>query len=173
MITRSEDYVEYCRDAAQRIRKVEDLAYRGKNTAGITWRVNAAIARELNLSPDDDLVDIGCGDGTLLRLAQESGANAIGLLATEEEVGVVRRLGLRVRQGLTHSLPIANEIPCQLRALIIDVHRISGDRNWMDKAREIIEGIEVAGFRPVKRLKLPPPEAYTRGFGLGGSWIRS
>jgi len=35
-------------------------------------------------------VDIGCGDGTLLRMAQEIGArSAVGLLATEEEVEIV------------------------------------------------------------------------------------
>lgn len=110
MITRSEDYVEYCREAAQRLRDVEDLALRGRNTGDITRRVNASIAREVQLTPTDDLVDIGCGDGTLLRVAQESGvSNAVGLLATEEEVGIVKSLGLRVRQGFTHQLPIADE----------------------------------------------------------------
>ena len=110
MITRSEDYVEYCREAAQRLRDVEDLALRGRNTGEITRRVNANIVREVGLTPADELVDIGCGDGTLLRLAQEAGvSNAVGLLATEEEVGIVRRLGLRVRQGFTHQLPIADE----------------------------------------------------------------
>ena len=56
----------------------------------------------------------GCGDGTLLRMAQSSGtASAVGFLATEEEVAVVRRLGFNVQQGFTDRLPIADE---QLRS---------------------------------------------------------
>jgi ubiquinone/menaquinone biosynthesis C-methylase UbiE len=110
MISRSDDYVEYCREVAQHLRDVEDLALRGRNTGEITRRVNASIAREVDLTPGDDLIDIGCGDGTLLHIAQKLGvANAIGLLATEEEAGVVRRRGLRVRQGFTHRLPIADQ----------------------------------------------------------------
>ena len=62
MITRSEDYVEYCREVATHLRDVEDLALRGKNTSEITRRVNASITREVDLTPGDDLVDIGCGD---------------------------------------------------------------------------------------------------------------
>jgi SAM-dependent methyltransferase len=136
MITRCDDYVEFCREAAQRVRRVEDLAYRGRNTAEITRRVNASIVREVELSASDDLVDIGCGDGTLLRLAKKNGvANAIGLLATEEEVRVVRRLGLQVRQALTHSLPIpdrsASVVVCNNVLLVVPRERI------VDSLREI------------------------------------
>src|SRR6266705_1185385 len=46
----------------------------------------------------------------LLRMAQSSGtASAVGFLATEEEVAVVRRLGFNVQQGFTDRLPIADE----------------------------------------------------------------
>ena len=136
MITRSEDYVEYCREAARSLRDVEDLAFRGRNTGEVTRRVNAGITREVALMPDDDLVDIGCGDGTLLRMAQESGVvNAIGLLATEEEAEVVRRRGLRVRQGLTHCLPIADEsasvVVCNNVLLVVPPDKI------LDSLREI------------------------------------
>ena len=129
MITRSEDYVEYCRETAQSLRNVEDLALRGRNTGAITLRVNARIVREIDLSSDDALVDIGCGDGTLLRLAQEYGvATAIGLLATEEEVELVRRRGLQVRQGLTHRLPIADAsasvVVCNNVLLVVPRERI-------------------------------------------------
>lgn len=110
MIARSEDYVEYCREAARNLRNVEDLALRGRNTGEITRRVNARIVRDVSLTSSDDLVDIGCGDGTLLRLAQAAGAtNLVGLLATEEEAALVRRHGLPVRQGFTHRLPLADQ----------------------------------------------------------------
>lgn len=45
----------------------------------------------------------------MLRIAECAGVrSAIGLLATEEEVAVVRRLGLNVRQGLADRLPLAD-----------------------------------------------------------------
>jgi SAM-dependent methyltransferase len=137
MITRSDDYVEYCREAARNLRDVEDLALRGKNTGEITRRVNAGIVREVELRSDDDLVDIGCGDGTLLRLAQETGvASAIGLLATDEEVAVLRRSGLRVRQALTHGLSIADQsasvVVCNNVLLVVPRERIA------DSLREIV-----------------------------------
>lgn len=138
MITRSEDYVEYCREVAQHLRDVEDLALRGKGKGEITRRVNARIIREVDLSPDDQLVDIGCGDGTLLRLAHESGvSNAVGLLATEEEVAVVRRRGLQVRQGFTHRLPIADAsasvVVCNNVLLIVQRDRILDSLREMER----------------------------------------
>ncbi len=66
--------------------------------------------REVGLTADDTLVDIGCGDGTLLLLAKKLGvSNATGLHATDEEASIVRNLGLEVRQGFTDSLPLPDE----------------------------------------------------------------
>ncbi|MBI3474196.1 MAG: methyltransferase domain-containing protein [Acidobacteria bacterium] len=160
MIARSEDYVEYCREVAQGIRDVGDLALRGKNTSEITRRVNAGIIREVGLTPADDLVDVGCGDGTLLRLAHESGvANAIGLLATEEEAALVRRRGLEVRQGFTHSLPVADAcasvVVCNNVLLVVPRERIP------ESLREI-ERIARPGARvylgEIPFVPGPPPE---------------
>ncbi len=65
--------------------------------------------REVELAPGDDLVDIGCGDGTLLRMATELGVHsALGLHATEQEAELVRSLGFSVQQGLSDNLPIAD-----------------------------------------------------------------
>ena len=66
--------------------------------------------REVGLTADDTLVDIGCGDGTLLLLAKKLGvSNATGLHATEEEASIVRNLGLEAQQGLIDSLPLPDE----------------------------------------------------------------
>jgi ubiquinone/menaquinone biosynthesis C-methylase UbiE len=129
MITRSDDYVEYCREVAHSVHDVEDLALRGRNKREVTQRILARILREVDLGPPEDLVDIGCGDGTLLRLAQDAGVgNAIGLLATEEEAQLVRRQGLRVRQGFTHQLPIADQsasvVVCNNVLLVVPRERI-------------------------------------------------
>jgi ubiquinone/menaquinone biosynthesis C-methylase UbiE len=129
MITRSDDYVEYCRETARHLRNLQDLALRGKNKQGLTRRVQERIVREVALGPDDDLVDIGCGDGTLLLLAQSAGVHsATGFHATEEEATIVRRLGLQARQGFTHQLPLADEsasvVVCNNVLLIVPREKI-------------------------------------------------
>ncbi|HZQ20830.1 MAG TPA: class I SAM-dependent methyltransferase [Terriglobales bacterium] len=109
MITHIDNYVEYCRQTARELRDPHDLALRGRDKHRITRIVHEDIARAVKLSPDDDLVEIGCGDGTLLRIAHTLGVNsAIGLHATDEEAAIVRRMGLDARQGLSHRLPLEN-----------------------------------------------------------------
>jgi 2-polyprenyl-3-methyl-5-hydroxy-6-metoxy-1,4-benzoquinol methylase len=109
MIVHSADYVEYCRETATRSRQLHDLALRGRGKEEITRLVHERIVQEVELAPGDDLVDIGCGDGTLLRMAAQIGVHsAHGLHATEEEAALVRRLGCTVTQGLSHNLPIAS-----------------------------------------------------------------
>jgi len=129
MITRSEDYVEYCRETARHLRNLQDLALRGKNKQALTRRVQERIIHEVALAPDDDLVDIGCGDGTLLRLATSLGVHsATGLHATEEEAAIVRGLGLRARQGFTDQLPLvdasASVVVCNNVLLIVPREKI-------------------------------------------------
>jgi ubiquinone/menaquinone biosynthesis C-methylase UbiE len=131
MISRSEDYVEYCRETARRLRDVHDLALRGKDKQPVTRRIQERILREVELRPDDDVLDIGCGDGTLLRMAQEQGVHAAtGLLATEEEAAIVRGLGLPVRQGLTDQLPLPDEsasvVVCNSVLLVVPREKIPG-----------------------------------------------
>ncbi len=129
MITRSSDYVEYCRETARNLRNLQDLALRGKNKQALTRRVQERIVREVCLTADDDLVDIGCGDGTLLLLAKKVGVHqATGFHATEEEAAIVRKLGLAVRQGFTDKLPLANEsasvVVCNNVLLIVPREKI-------------------------------------------------
>ena len=124
MIRYSDNYVEYCRQTALEARDPHDLALRGSNKHNITRMVHEDIVRALNLGPGDDLVDIGCGDGTLLRMAKMLGANtAIGFHATEEEAAVVRGMGIDARQGLSHSLPLddasASVVVCNNVLLIV------------------------------------------------------
>ena len=129
MITRSADYVEYCRDTARRLRNLQDLALRGKNKQALTRRVQERIAREVALTADDDMVDIGCGDGTLLLLAKKAGVrSATGFHASEEESAIVRNLGVDARQGFTDSLPLADEcasvVVCNNVLLIVPREKI-------------------------------------------------
>ncbi len=129
MISRSHDYVEYCRETARNLRNLQDLALRGKNKQALTRRVQEYIMREVALTPDDDLVDIGCGDGTLLLFAKKIGVDrATGFHATEEEAAIVRKLGVDARQGFTHCLPFPNEsasvVVCNNVLLIVPREKI-------------------------------------------------
>jgi len=129
VITRSSDYVEYCRETARHLRNIQDLALRGKNKEALTRRVQERIVREVALTADDDLVDIGCGDGTLLLLAKNAGVrSATGFHATEEEAAIVRKLGVDARQGFTDCLPLPDEsasvVVCNNVLLIVPREKI-------------------------------------------------
>jgi ubiquinone/menaquinone biosynthesis C-methylase UbiE len=130
MITRSEGYVEYCRETARRLHDVQDLALRGKNKQQVTRKILERVVQAVDLRPDDVLLDIGCGDGTLLQMAPNIGVhNATGLLATEEEGAVLRRLGLQVRQGFPDQLPLDDEsasvVICNNVLLVVSKEKIS------------------------------------------------
>lgn len=128
-ITYSDDYVEYCRETAKRVRNLQDLALRGRNKREITRRIHERIVEAVGLQREDDLVDIGCGDGTLLAMAQQAGVrSALGLLATDEEVELLRPTGLQVKQGLTDRLPIGDEsasvVVCNSVLLVVPREKI-------------------------------------------------
>jgi hypothetical protein len=105
MIFRISDLVEGYRLQALHSRDVHELAGR-RDRIDITRFMGDRVLSELALGPEDDLVDIGCGDGYLIRSAKVR--SALGLTATEEEAERLRNLGLEVRQGLTHALPVAD-----------------------------------------------------------------
>jgi ubiquinone/menaquinone biosynthesis C-methylase UbiE len=140
IVSRSDDYLEYCRETANRAKDPHDLALRGRNKQEVTRLIHERIAAAVGLQSGDDVVDIGCGDGTLLRMAQRAGARTIiGLLATEEEVAVLRRAGVDAKQGLTDQLPLPDEcasvIVCNSVLLVVarekipaslrEIHRIA------------------------------------------------
>jgi SAM-dependent methyltransferase len=128
-IAHSSDYVEYCRQTARHVRTLHDLALRGKNKEEITQQIHDRIVEVVGLRSGDDLVDIGCGDGTLLKMAERIRTrSAIGLLATDEEVAVLRRSGFNVRQGFTDKLPISDEsasvVVCNSVLLVVPREKI-------------------------------------------------
>ena len=129
MIVRSHDYVEYCRETATNLETLHDLALRGAGKQETTIAVNQHIVEEVALRASDDLIDIGCGDGTLLRLAAKVGVrNGIGYLATEEEATLVRATGLDVRQAYSDRLPApdasASVVVCNNVLLIVPREKV-------------------------------------------------
>ena len=165
MISRSEDYVEYCRETARHLRDVQDLALRGRNKQAVTRRIQEKILREIELRADDDLIDIGCGDGTLLSLAQQRGVHsAAGFLATEEETAIVSRLGLQVQQGFTDKLPLADNsasvIVCNSVLLVVPRERIQASLQEIQRVARPGARIFI-GEIPVEPGPPPEPEFTT------------
>ena len=87
MISRSDDYVEYCRETAKHASDAHDLALRGRDKKEITRLIHERIAEAVDLHPGDDLVDIGCGDGTLLRIAETCRREECGWIACNRRRG--------------------------------------------------------------------------------------
>jgi ubiquinone/menaquinone biosynthesis C-methylase UbiE len=84
--------------------------FSGRSNHRLTEFINQRILSELRIEPHDRLVDIGCGDGTLLQSALLAGlSDAVGLSGTEEEAERLRALGLNVTQAHTDSLPLPDE----------------------------------------------------------------
>jgi hypothetical protein len=63
---------------------LHELAAR-PNKKAVTEFVNRRILEALRLTPEDILVDIGCGDASLLRMAEGCVAKSFGVVATVEE----------------------------------------------------------------------------------------
>jgi len=166
MVTRSDDYVEYCRETAKHARDPHDLALRGRHKKEITRLIHERIAQAIELRSGDDLVDIGCGDGTLLRMAQRAGArSAVGLLATDEEVAVLRRAGTEAKQGLTDQLPLPNEcasvIVCNSVLLVVAREKIPASLREIHRIAK--PGARVfLGEIPFVRPDDPTPQFATR-----------
>lgn len=166
MISRSDDYVEYCRETARHARDLHDLALRGKDKKEVTRLIHEHIVEAVELGPGDALVDIGCGDGILLRMAQEAGVrSALGLLATEEEVALVRRSGLSVRQGLTDQLPLpdasASVVVCNSVLLVVPREKIPASLREIWRIAEPGARIFI-GEIPFAEQKDPTPQFRTR-----------
>jgi len=156
MIVKVPNFIENYRAKAKYAKDIHQLAGRG------TWRpltefINTRLCQELRIGQDDQVVDIGCGDGTLLRMAAALGVKqATGLCATEEEASRLSATGLNAAQGYTDNLPLAdscasvvvsnsvlvivprNKIPASLR----EMARIAmpGARIWVGEIPYKLEG---------------------------------
>ena len=166
MLTRSDDYVEYCRETAKSARDPHDLALRGRKNEEVTKLLHQQIAEAVGLHPGDELVDIGCGDGTMLRIAESVGTKtAIGLLATEEEVAVLRRFGLNARQALTDRLPLpdasATVVVCNNVLLVVPLEQIPSSLREIHRIAK--PGARIfLGEIPCSQQQDPTPQFTTR-----------
>jgi len=111
------------------VKDLHALAGRGPYRE-VTRFVNRRISESLAFQPDDRFVDIGCGDGALLKLAIAKGIKtAVGFNATREEVDGFRGTTLDVRQGLSDSMSLPNGfatvVVCNSVLLIVPGEKIA------------------------------------------------
>lgn len=111
-VLKTTNFVEFYRHIALSS-GVESLAGRGDDAVGTAY-ANARILEALDPAPDDVLLDIGCGDGCLLRMAESRVRTCIGILPTAEEKAKLQAAypGLNVLVGVAQKLPIETESAC-------------------------------------------------------------
>jgi ubiquinone/menaquinone biosynthesis C-methylase UbiE len=102
--------------------------FSGRSNRALTEFINHRILTGVLIEPQDRLVDIGCGDGTLLRSAVQLGVhNPVGLSGTHEEARRLRALGLNVKQGYTDSLPLPDRCASVVVCNSV-LHIVPGDK---------------------------------------------
>jgi ubiquinone/menaquinone biosynthesis C-methylase UbiE len=82
-VLRINNYIDAYRIRADR-EDLHELAAR-PNKKAVTEFVNRRILEALDLMPEDVLVDIGCGDASLLRMVDGRATKSVGIVATVEE----------------------------------------------------------------------------------------
>jgi ubiquinone/menaquinone biosynthesis C-methylase UbiE len=143
--------------------------FSGRSNHALTEFISRRILTELSIVPDDRLVDIGCGDGTLLRSAVQSGVrNPVGLSGTEEEAMRLRGLGLNVKQANADSLPLpdrcASAVVCnsvlhivpadKIAASLREIARIAAPnaRIWIGEIPRFREAASIRSFGTVPAM---------------------
>ena len=108
-VIRVNNYIDAYRVRSQ-AKDIHELAGRPDKQA-LTEFVNRSILNEIQPGPDDILVDIGCGDGTLLRMAMECGAECLGITPTAEEKARLEEAmpKLAFKVGTVQDLPLKPE----------------------------------------------------------------
>jgi ubiquinone/menaquinone biosynthesis C-methylase UbiE len=109
---------------AYRMRALSGAVYElsGRPVQSVTNAISSHICEKLSLCESDVLVDIGCGDGSLLIAAQKSGVNPwvgrlVGILPSREEVEKLTQYliecsliqGACIVQGLSNTTSLSDQ----------------------------------------------------------------
>ncbi len=141
MIIKVSSYVDAYGARAAHARNVHELDGRDGREA-LTRFINQTIRETLHFQPEDRLLDIGCGDGVLLRMATEDGVSqAVGVQATEAEADRIRSLGLSATQGLADALPFAdskfNVVVCNAVLVLVPREKIDASLREIARTAEL------------------------------------
>ena len=137
----------------------------------LTDFVNRRILEALHPGAEDFLVDIGCGDASLLRMIAESRVKSVGIVATKEEESRLQSAfpGLLIKAGDARSLPletgIATKVVCNamlhylpseaaVRAALGEIKRVSRSSAtiWIGEVPEIDEYSHFGIYRGTSML---------------------
>jgi ubiquinone/menaquinone biosynthesis C-methylase UbiE len=135
----------------------------------LTVLINRKILSELAIQPHDRLVDIGCGDGTLLRLARTHGVvSMVGLCGTEDEARFLCAEGFDVKYARTSSIPLPDHcasaivlnsvlhiVPsCEVPESLREIARIAspGARIWIGELPRFLEPSSLPEFNSVPAM---------------------
>lgn len=178
-ILKMASYVEFYRHLAESSDS-HVLSGRGDDVAATEF-ANSRILQALDLAPDDTLLDIGCGNGCLLRTAEGRVSQRIGIVPNVEEQERLQPSppDLKFLVGGAHKLPlssgVASKVACngvllllksdEVIAALSEVARVArpGARVWLGEiptADEylhfgVYSGNSVAGFLWYKLKKGP------------------
>jgi ubiquinone/menaquinone biosynthesis C-methylase UbiE len=149
---------------------IHELAAR-PNKSWQTEFVNRQILNAIQLAPDDVLVDIGCGDASLLRMAKGQVSKCIGIVGSVEEQKRLESAfpGLSFTASHAQSLPLdsacASKIVCNamlfylpseddIQAALREMARIAGPGAmiWIGEIPEIDEYARYGIYRGTSML---------------------
>jgi len=126
-VVRVDNYFDAYRIRSQ-AEDIHELAARPDKKA-VTEFVNRRILELMQLQPDDFLVDIGCGDASLLRMLGPCSRQTLGIVATDDEEQRLRTAfpGISLKAGDVRSLPleagIASKIVCNAVLLYLETEK--------------------------------------------------
>jgi ubiquinone/menaquinone biosynthesis C-methylase UbiE len=136
--------------SASDVSELSGRAHRSYLTEFVSERILAAV----KLRDDASLLDVGCGDGTLLIMARRSGARGrlAGVLPSSEEVDRVRRRldsehpgsSIAVTQGFADALPVPDDsVDCLVCNGVL--HIVGSEEESVGRAIAEIARVTVAG----------------------------
>lgn len=162
-VIRVDNYIDAYRLRSQS-EDIHEMAAR-PDKKPLTEFVNRTILESLQPKADDFIVDIGCGDASLLRMLGSS-VRSLGIVATIQEQDRLQSAfpGLSIKAGDATSLPmesgIATKIVCNavlhylpsesaVRAALCEIRRIAGTNAtiWVGEIPEIDEYAHFGMYR--------------------------
>ena len=163
-VLRIDNYFDAYRIRAQS-ENVHEMAARNRKDCVVEF-ANRRILDAIQPEPNDILIDIGCGDGTLLRMAAGVTGQSFGIVSTVEEQSKLESVfpELRIKAGRLQSLPIesgvATKIVCnavfaylqfevEVRLALQEIARIAcpGATIWIGEVPDIDEYAHFGMYR--------------------------
>jgi SAM-dependent methyltransferase len=108
--------------------------------------LGAGVVDLLAPKPDERILDLGCGEGTLTQSLVAAGARAVGVDASPDFIATARARGLDARLADAHDLPFASEF---------DAVFSNAALHWMLEPERVLAGVAralVPGGRFVAEL---------------------